>query len=225
MFDNSQIDDSEEEIIDTTQKSRTQSKKIFKSNDELLDLIKIYEIHSESECSETEDVQASMFTALTDIFDIIYEESVENWQFRSLSRRWFGSPDYHSEVREILIDYIPHNSRRFENHLPEELDEYIRKMMEDGEWGGEHEIAAFSKLYSVNIIVYDEMSCSTSYFIAENENATHTVYLLMIHNNHFNTLKVKEQTKSTDFQKVKKKDYKKLESKVEKPEKDQSLTD
>ena len=30
MFDNSQINDSEEEIIDTTQKSRIQSKKIFK---------------------------------------------------------------------------------------------------------------------------------------------------------------------------------------------------
>ena len=38
MFDNSQIDDSEE-IIDTTQKSRTKSKKIFKSNYELLNLI------------------------------------------------------------------------------------------------------------------------------------------------------------------------------------------
>ena len=28
----------------------------------------------ESECSETEDVQASIITALTDMFDIIYEE-------------------------------------------------------------------------------------------------------------------------------------------------------
>ena len=45
----------------------------------------------------------------------------------------------------------------------------------------------------------------------------------MINNNYFNTLKVKGQTKSTDFQKVKKKDYKKLESKVEKPEKDHSF--
>ena len=74
MFDNSQIDDPEEEIIDTTQNSRTQSKKIFKSNDELLDLITIHEMHSESECSQTEDVQASIITALTDMFDIIYKE-------------------------------------------------------------------------------------------------------------------------------------------------------
>ena len=65
MFDDYQIDDSEGEIIDTTQKSRTQSKKIFKSNDELLDLIAIHEMHSESECSETENAQTSIVTALT----------------------------------------------------------------------------------------------------------------------------------------------------------------
>ena len=81
-------------------------------------------MHSESECSETEDVQTSIITALTYIFDIIYEEPDENWLFRTLSRGWFGSSDYFSEVREVLIDYILHNSRRFENHLPEELNEY-----------------------------------------------------------------------------------------------------
>ena len=155
MFDNSQIDNSEEEIIDTNLKSRTQSKKIFKSNDELSDLITIHKMHCESACSETEDVQASIITALTDMFDIIYEELDGNWLFRALSRGWFGSLDYYSEVREVLIDYIIHNSKRFESHLPEELDEYIPKMMEDGEWGGEPEIVVFSEVYSVNIIVYD----------------------------------------------------------------------
>ena len=83
MFDNSQIDDSEEEIIDATQKSRTQSKKISRSSDEILDLITIHEMHSESECSETENVQAFIITALTDMFDITYEEPDGNWLFRA----------------------------------------------------------------------------------------------------------------------------------------------
>ena len=52
---------------------------------------------------------------------------------------------------------------------------------------------------------------------------THIVYLLIISNNHFNKLKVKGQTKSTDFQKIKNLDYKKLESKVVKPEQDHSF--
>ena len=84
-------------------------------------------MHNESECSQTEDVQASIITALTDIFGITYEVSYENWLFRALSRGCFGSPDYYSEVRKIIIDYILLNSRRFENHLSEELDEYIKK--------------------------------------------------------------------------------------------------
>ena len=41
-------------------------------------------------------------------------------------------------------------------------------------------------------------------FIVENKNATHTVYLLMINNNHFNALRVKSKLKVFDFQKVKK---------------------
>ena len=31
-------------------------------------------MHSESDCSEIEDVQVFIITTLTDIFDIIYEE-------------------------------------------------------------------------------------------------------------------------------------------------------
>ena len=71
----------------------------------------------------------------------------------------------------------------------------------DGGWrvGGEPEIFAFSQVYTINIIIYDAMSCSTPYLIAENENATHPVYLLMINNNHFNILRVKGQNKSTEF--------------------------
>ena len=80
MFNNNHIDDSEE-IIVITQKSRTQYKKIFKSNYELLDLITMHEMHSESECSETEEVQASINTALTYMFDITYEEPDGYWLF------------------------------------------------------------------------------------------------------------------------------------------------
>ena len=64
----------------------------------------------------------------------------------------------------------------------------------------------FSEVEGVNIIVYDYISYSTSYLIAENDNATHIIYLLVVNNNHVNTLRVKGQTKRTDFQKVKKKD-------------------
>ena len=65
-------------------------------------------------------------------------------------------------------------------------------MFEDGELGGEPEIAAFSELYSLNVTIYDAMTSSIPYLTAENEKANYTVHLLMINNNHFNTLKCKK---------------------------------
>ena len=47
-------------------------------------------------------------------------------------------------VRESIWDYILYNKKRFADHLPQHIDEYIQKMLEDGEWGGEPEIVAFS---------------------------------------------------------------------------------
>ena len=40
-----------------------QTKIVLKSNDELLNLVTIHEMHYESECSNTEDVHASIITA------------------------------------------------------------------------------------------------------------------------------------------------------------------
>ena len=45
-----------------------QFKKEFESNDKLLNLITIHERHSKSECSEKEDVQASISIHMTDMF-------------------------------------------------------------------------------------------------------------------------------------------------------------
>ena len=137
-------------------------------------------------CYEKEDAQASIITALTDMFDIIYEEPDENWLFRALSRGWFGSPDYYSEVREIFIDYILHNSRRFVKPFTRGIRWIYPKNDRGWRVGGEPEIVAFSEVYRVNIIVCDALSCSTPYLIAENENSTYTIYLLIINNNNFN---------------------------------------
>ena len=57
--------------------------------------------------------------------------------------------------------------------------------------GGEPENLAFSEIYRVNISVYDAMTSSISYLIAENKKVNHTLHLLMVNNNHFNTLNKK----------------------------------
>ena len=95
------------------------------------------------------------------------------------------------EVRENLRDYVLRNSIRFEHHLPTVLSDYISKMLDDGEWGGEPEIVAFLELYCVNIYVYDTMTNPVLYLVAENLAANNSVHLLLANNNHFDTLKPK----------------------------------
>ena len=61
----------------------------------------------------------------------------------------------------------------------------LKLCLEDEEWGGEPEIETFAELYNVNINVYDAMTSSTPYLIAENNTFTHTIYLMLTNNNHF----------------------------------------
>ena len=38
------------------------------------------------------------------------------------------------------------------------IDQYIAKMMMEGEWGGHSEIVAFSEIYSVQIHIFDSIA-------------------------------------------------------------------
>ena len=80
----------------------------YKSNEEILELIGIDEVFSESSWSEIEDTQSEIITALSDKFDIIKEESDGNGMFRALSRGWFGTPLCHNKIRESICDYTQH---------------------------------------------------------------------------------------------------------------------
>ena len=69
----------------------TLSKKVFKPNNERLDLITKREMHSESKCSETDEVQVSIVSSLTNIFDIIETFNVRLAQI-SFYQIWMDSP-------------------------------------------------------------------------------------------------------------------------------------
>ena len=53
-----------------------------------------------------------------------------------------------------------HNRDRFEQYMEEDttIDQYISKMLLNGEWGGHTEIVAFSEIYDVQIQVFDSLS-------------------------------------------------------------------
>ena len=161
----------------------------------------IIEILTEESQSKIEDIQSSIITALTDKFDIVEQETDGNCLYWALSAGWFGSPTYFSEVRESVWDYILHNSERLKVHLPDEFDQYIKTMLEDGEWEGEPEIVA-SELYNVNIHVFDVMTSPIPYLIAENNTFTYAIYLLLTNNNHFDMLLIRGDLDKIDFKKI-----------------------
>ena len=54
-------------------------------------------------------------------------------------------------VRQYVWDYLIQYKKRFAQYMDEEMtiDQYIAKMIMEGEWGGHSEIVAFSEIYSV----------------------------------------------------------------------------
>jgi len=61
--------------------------------------------------------------------------------------------DDYKIVREAAANYISHNSEDFEPFLEEPLQEYIHKIRETGEWGGQLELMALAKTYGIDIHV------------------------------------------------------------------------
>jgi OTU domain-containing protein 6 len=58
-------------------------------------------------------------------------------------------------VRRTAAEYIAKHKHDFEPFLEEPLDEYVRKVGETGEWGGQLELMALAKAYKVDISVLD----------------------------------------------------------------------
>ena len=75
-------------------------------------------------------------------------------------------------------------------------------MLEDEKWGCEPKIVEFSEKYNVNIHVFDAMTSPTPYLIAENSTFTHTIYLLLTNNNHFDLLLIRGDSDKIDFKKI-----------------------
>jgi OTU domain-containing protein 6 len=61
--------------------------------------------------------------------------------------------DDYRTVRLSAASYISSNAEDFAPFLEEPLDEYVRKIRETGEWGGQLELMALAKMYSIDINV------------------------------------------------------------------------
>ena len=86
ILNNNDKESDKEIITSSLKKNEEVIKQKIKSTKEFFDEMNIYEMHSESECSEDEDIHALIIISLIDRFNIIEVEPDENCFFRVLSR-------------------------------------------------------------------------------------------------------------------------------------------
>ena len=73
------------------------------TNHEMLGQVEFEEIHTESECSQSDEVEESYNTSILDVSKEIEISGDGNWLFRILSLGVFGDQEYHMTFREMVL--------------------------------------------------------------------------------------------------------------------------
>jgi len=74
--------------------------------------------------------------------------------FRSVSQQIYGTQEVHYRVRKECVDYLEQNPKEFKDFTSVPYETYLNEMRDSATWGGQIELAAISKKYKFNIIIY-----------------------------------------------------------------------
>ena len=87
--------------------------------------------------------------------------------------------------------------KRFVQYMDEEMtiDQYIAKMMMEGEWGGHSEIVAFSEIYSVQIHIFDLIASQESITRVVTADGDYTIIIFFL-GDHYDCLIPKNYDKT-----------------------------
>ena len=83
---------------------------------------------------ESEQHSFVFSNSLNDIYNLIQEDSDNNWMLRALSRTTFGSPEYYREIRVQVANYIEVNREQFENFIVGGFNQYVKKIRNRDYW-------------------------------------------------------------------------------------------
>ena len=138
--------------IQENQENSLDNKNIFDTTEDIV-------VISESECSSDVSFQNEFSTSILDLFNLNRIQGDGNCLFRALCKSTFGNESMHLEVRQYVWDYMIEHRERFSEFIENDIsiDEYLSKMLLDGEWGGHAELVAFSEIYNVSIQVFDSI--------------------------------------------------------------------
>ena len=178
-------------------KQRARKRRVNEStNNEMLGQVEFEEIHTESECSQSDEESNNI--SILDVFKEIEIRGDGNWLFRALSLGAFEDQEYHLTVRKMVWDYIDTNRNRFKEFIDQEMDSYFVNMRKSRTWGGHFEIIEFAKLFETNIFIYDLVTDLEPRHQMKYSNSFNTVRLMYWNNDHYNLL-TKKNTELKDI--------------------------
>ena len=132
-----------------------------------------------------------------------------NCYYRAISLYLNKEENSHIKIRNEIADFSLNNLQLFEEFL---LDKgKLIRLFEDqkilGKWAEIEIIKATSELYNRIILIWTDLTESTTVFIPEkfNKQSTISIICLMLENNHFDLIDIKSQL---DYSDLKKKEYK-----------------
>ena len=96
-----------------------------------------------------------------DLFYTYNEGGNGNCLFRVISRLTYGTPDHYEKIREIVCEYITIRYDKFSDFILGYINDYIGQMLDEGAYGENPEIVAFSELYNAIVNIYERFISQT----------------------------------------------------------------
>ena len=113
-----------------------------------------------------------------------------NCLFRAIADQLDGDQNNHDTYRQAIVEYIIKCKDDFAPFVEDDVDfeTYVEQMKEDAEWGGQIELTACSRLYSVNITIHH--LDAPMYVIKNNVEKDCDTLILSYHDGeHYNSVK------------------------------------
>ena len=124
-----------------------------------------------------------------------------NCLFRSVSDQIDNNQNNYKLYREMCINYMKENKDEFIPFIEDDepYDKYISRMEEDGEWGGNLEIYALSKVLNANFYIY--IHKHPMYIVNNFEKPKKNILLTYHEGKHYNSLRKLEEKNKEDKEK------------------------
>ena len=129
-----------------------------------------------------------------------------NCLFRSVSDQMDNTEKNHKMYREMCLTYMKNNPDEFSPFIEDDetFDKYLERMGEDGEWGGNLEIYALSKILNANFYIY--IHKHPMYIVNNFEKPKKNILLTYHEGKHYNSLRKLEEKRKKEKEKKDKED-------------------